>query len=180
VVLLACAPVAARSSCAALGYPHFVNDTSGSLCELVDLDDEDDPVLASVTDNTVLVYIEADADHEAKLIEEAARFPKPLYYRPEFLLRAVEDYLGESGLASVEDMDPDLFSRWVFPRLLEERRPRYQKISARGCVITRQEAMAVADERDFIGLIGRAIDRRAQTSSAGVSSDTTESSAHAA
>jgi hypothetical protein len=158
------------------GYPHFLNDTSGSLCELVDLDDEEDPVLASVTKNSLLVYIEADPDHEAKLIEDAARFPKPLYYRPEFLRRAVEDYLAESGLVSGDDMDPDLFSRWVFPRLLKERRPRYEKIAARGCVITREEAMAVEDERDFIRLIGRAIDRRPQTNSAGTSSSTTGSS----
>ena len=32
----------------------------------------------------------------------------------------------------------------------------------RGCTITRQEAMAVKDERDFIRLIGQAIDRRSQ------------------
>jgi hypothetical protein len=144
------------------GYPHFLNDTSGSFCELVDLADDDDPVLASVTENSLLVYIRADAAHEARLIEEAAKFPKPLYYRPEFLRRAVEDYLAESGLAMVENIDPDHFGRWVFPRLLEERRPRYEKIAMRGCTISRQEAMAVKDERDFIHLIGQAIDRRSQ------------------
>ena len=141
-------------------YPHFVNDASGSLCELIDLTDEDDPILRSVIDNTLLVYIMADAEHEARLVEDAKKFPKPLYFRPEFLAKSVQDYLAEHCLASVEDIDPSLFARWVFPRLLVARRPRYEAISKYGCVIERQEAVSVRNEDDFVRLIGKAIDRR--------------------
>ncbi|MBI3704978.1 MAG: ATPase, partial [Rhizobiales bacterium] len=142
------------------GYAHFINDASGSLCELIDPTDDEDPVLRSVTNNSLLVYIMADVDHETRLVEEAKKFPKPLYYRPEFLSKAVDDYLSESGMTSAEDIDPNLFVRWVFPRLLEARRPRYEEISKHGCVITRQEAAGVRNENDFVRLIGKSIDRR--------------------
>jgi hypothetical protein len=63
------------------GYAHFINDARGSLCELIDPDDDDDPVLASVIGQTMLVYIKADASHENRLLMDAGEHPKPLYYR---------------------------------------------------------------------------------------------------
>lgn len=141
-------------------YPHFVVDASGSLCEIIDPNDDADPILRSVVDNTLLVYIAADPEHESRLIEAAQKYPKPLYYRPEFLEAAVEKYMEEAGLSITDDIDPNLFVRWVFPKLLDSRRPRYEAISKHGCVITREEASRVTTEDGFIQLIGKAIDRR--------------------
>jgi hypothetical protein len=85
------------------GYPYFLNDASGSLYELIDPEDAADPVLASVTDNTVLVYIQPDAPHEARLVEAARLDPKLLYFRREFLHKSVEDYILETGLRDATD-----------------------------------------------------------------------------
>ena len=64
------------------GYDHFINDASGSLCEL------DHPgCIESLVDNTVIVYIQA-AEHMEELVIERQRLsPKPLYYNEEFLDR---------------------------------------------------------------------------------------------
>jgi hypothetical protein len=66
-------------------YRHFVCDTSGSLCEVVDPRDPDDPVLRDLADTTLLVWIRGtEADFEAL----AGRFdqaPKPMYDPEGFL-----------------------------------------------------------------------------------------------
>ena len=57
------------------GYPHFVNDVGGSLCEL------DVPeVLDTLIQNTLILYIQVtNKEEENKLIERAQSAPKPLY-----------------------------------------------------------------------------------------------------
>src|SRR6056297_3881750 len=39
------------------GYPHFVCDTGGSICEVVDPDDPDDPVMRALASSMLLVWI---------------------------------------------------------------------------------------------------------------------------
>ena len=39
------------------GYRDFVCDTSGSICEVVDADDPDDPVMRQLSDSLLLVWI---------------------------------------------------------------------------------------------------------------------------
>jgi len=143
-------------------YPHFINDASGSLCEVIDVEDPADPVLAAVVENTLLVYILADDSHEARLVEAARSNPKPLYYRPEFLDESLDDYLNETGLQGADKIDPKQFGRWVFPRLLAARRPRYGNIAEHGYVVNAREAERVRGEDDFLRLIGEAIDRTNQ------------------
>jgi hypothetical protein len=141
------------------GYPHFINDASGSLCELIDPYDDADPVLKSVVDNTVLVYLQADAEHETMLIERAIRTPKPLYYRPDFLDTAIMDYLAEAKIQSADDIEPDGFVRWVFVRLLEARRPRCERIATHGYTIPARE-LTGATEKAFLERVAAAIDSR--------------------
>ncbi len=142
------------------GYPNFLLDASGSLCELIDPLAPADPLLELVTKTTLLVYIAADEAHEARLIEAARAHPKPLYYRPEFLDAAIPEFLALNGLGRIEEADPQAFTRWVFPRLLAARRPRYEAIARHGVIVSAQEAAAVRDERDFLLLVADAIDRR--------------------
>ena len=48
--------------------------------------------------------------------------------------------------------------RWIFPRLVEHRRPLYEGIaSAHGYTVTAADAETVRDDRDFIELVARAI-----------------------
>jgi len=138
------------------GYKHFVNDVGGSLCEL------DDPTVMDVIDeNTLILYIQVtNEEEEQKLISRAQSAPKPLYYRPEFLLEQLEIYLAENNLEFAAQMDPDEFTRWVFPRLFHSRVPRYEDIAKRGYTVSSQEVSSVKNEADFLALIETAIARQ--------------------
>ncbi len=137
------------------GYRHFVNDVGGSLCEL------DEPgVMELLEAHTLILYIKVtDRAEEQKLIERAQSDPKPLYYRPEFLAEQLDIFLREQGLEYAAQMDPDAFTRWVFPRLFHSRVPRYEEIARRGYTVTSQEVAGVRDEQDFLDLVEAAIAR---------------------
>ena len=139
------------------GYNHFINDAGGSVCEL------DDPgTIELLAAHTMIVYIRADAGMEQELIRRQQSHPKPLYYSETFFRRSLARYLESEGFDSADTIDPDRFVRWIFPRLVEYRRPRYETIaSTHGYTVTAAEAEAVRDERDFIDLVSRTIDARA-------------------
>jgi hypothetical protein len=149
-------PAFIRKSQEIYGYRHFVNDVGGSLCEL------DEP---SVTDllveHTLILYIQVtDHEEEQKLIERAQSDPKPLYYRPAFLKEQLAIYLKENDLGYAAQMDPDEFTRWVFPRLFHSRIPRYEAIAKPyGYTVTSREVAQVRDEADFLELLETAIGR---------------------
>jgi hypothetical protein len=138
------------------GYQHFVNDVGGSVCEL-----EDPSVIELLIRHTLILYIQVtDKDEEQKLIERAQSDPKPLYYRPSFLKEQLAAYLGEHGFEYAAEMDPDDFTRWVFPRLFHSRIPRYEAIAGpHGYTVTSREVAQVRDEEDFLELLETAIDR---------------------
>jgi len=73
------------------GYDHFLNDASGSFCEI-----DDQSLIKSVADNTLMIYIKTSPEDEAFLIERAARNPKPLYYRESFLDDQLQSYFKEA------------------------------------------------------------------------------------
>ena len=138
------------------GYQHFVNDVGGSLCEL------DEPsVIDLLVKHTLILYIQVtDQAEEQKLIERAQSDPKPLYYRPAFLSEQLETYLKETGLSYAAEIDPDEFTRWVFPRLFHSRIPRYEAIAKpHGYTVTSEEVALVRDEADFLELLEKAIGR---------------------
>lgn len=139
------------------GYSHFVNDVGGSLCEL------DEPkVIDQLAENTLILYIQVTTkEEEQKLIDRACSDPKPLYYRPEFLQEQLAIYLQENGLEYAAQMEPDEFTRWVFPRLFHSRIPRYEAIAQEhGYTVTSEEVAKVRTEADFNALIETAIRRR--------------------
>ncbi len=138
------------------GYHHFVNDVGGSLCEL------DEPsVIDLLVEHTLLLYIQVtDDEEERKLIHRAQSAPKPLYYRPEFLDEHLARYLAEQGLEYAAQMDPDDFTRWIFPHLFHSRIPRYEAIAGpHGYTVTSDEVAGVRDEADFLDLLESAIAR---------------------
>ena len=136
------------------GYEHFINDAGGSVC---DLDNPETVELLAA--HTMVVYIRAEASMEQELIRRQKTHPKPLYYGEPFFRRSLARYLEMAGLDSPDDIDPDRFVRWIFPRLVERRRPLYEGIaSAYGYTVTAADAETVRDEGDFIDLVARAID----------------------
>ncbi len=138
------------------GYRHFVNDVGGSLCELDELS-----VIDLLVEHTLILYIQVtDREEEQKLIERAQSDPKPLYYRPAFLQEQLAVYLRENNLSYAAEMDPDEFTRWVFPRLFHSRIPRYEAIAKPyGYTVTSQEVAQVRDEADFLDLLETVIGR---------------------
>jgi len=136
------------------GYKHFLNDVSGSLCEL------DEPELYDqLASHSVMIYIKADKADEDMLIERAEKFPKPLFYREEFLNVQLEKYLLEKNLQYTTLIDPDDFVRWVFPHLFYSRVPRYEAIADRlGYVVSARDAYHVSNEHEFLQLIEHALD----------------------
>ncbi|MCP4490126.1 MAG: ATPase [Gammaproteobacteria bacterium] len=139
------------------GYPHFVNDVGGSLCEL------DEPgVIESLVDCSLILYIQVtNQSQENTLIERAQSSPKPMYYRPEFLQEHLQKYFDETGLEYATQIDPDEFARWVFPHLFRSRIPHYEAIaSPHGYTVTSDEVSQVTNEDDFLSLLELAIARQ--------------------
>ena len=138
------------------GYPHFVNDVGGSLCEL------DDPgVMDMLVDNTLILYIQVtNKEQEQLLIERAVSDPKPLYYRADFLQQHLQIYFAETGLEYAAQIDPDHFARWVFPHLFHSRLPKYDAIAELGYSVTSEEIARVDDGADFVRLLETAIERQ--------------------
>ena len=139
--------------------PHFVCDSGGSICEVVDPDDPADPVLSALEKNLLMVWIKGSDAHTAELVRRFDRAPKPMYYQPEFLDRAWLAYRMEKGLRE-EQVDPDDFIRWTYARALAHRQPRYEGMARRGVTITAEEAAEIRSPAEFDALIARAIDRK--------------------
>lgn len=139
--------------------PHFVCDTGGSICEVVDPDDPADPVLSALEQELLLIWIKGSDAHTAELIRRFDRAPKPMYYQPAFLERAWVEYRVEKGLTE-DQVNPDDFIRWTYARALAHRQPRYAAMARRGVTVTAEEVAEVRTEADFMNLIARAIDRK--------------------
>lgn len=136
------------------GYHHFINDTGGSVCEL-----NDDDVIQVLAENTLIIYLRADNDMERKLIMRQKQNPKPLYFQEDFLDQQLADYLKRQGLRSTDEIVPDEFMQWIFPKLVEHRRPLYQAIADKhGYTVEAREVEQVQDEADFLELVASTLD----------------------
>ena len=142
------------------GYPHVVCDTGGSICEWVDPDDMQDPIMTALADSALMVWIEGTAAHTAELVRRFDRAPKPMAYQPAFLARVWEEYLNENKV-SEGDVDPDAFIRWTYAQALAHRQPRYAAMARHWGVSVTAEAMGkVRTADDFNALIGAALAAR--------------------
>ncbi|WP_112323139.1 ATPase [Oceanibium sediminis] len=139
------------------GYPHFVCDTSGSLCEVVDPWDPEDPVLKPLSEAILPVWIRGtDADVEA-LVARFAKAPKPMYYQEDFLRGIWAEYLQKMGVGETK-VDPDDFIRWGFRRLIDHRLPIYRAMAENWGITVDAAAVAkVATPEDFDALIAAAL-----------------------
>jgi hypothetical protein len=115
-----------RKSWDIYGCHQFINDASGSLCEICDPNDENDLVLKALKDETLILYIKSDARAEEDLKARAKSSPKPLFYHPSFIEPVLVDKPKDGN-----GVDPFNFARPLFPDLLEFRKPRYAAISER-------------------------------------------------
>lgn len=140
------------------GYPHFICDTGGSICEWVDPEDPADPTLRLLSDTTLMVWIKGTETHAEELIARFDKAPKPMAYQPEFLIGSWREYLKENNLQE-GDVDPDSFIRWTYARALAHRQPRYEAMAANwGITVAASDMATVRDPADFTALIGQGIE----------------------
>jgi hypothetical protein len=141
------------------GYANFVCDSGGSICEVVDPDNPDDPVMQALSEDMLMVWIAGSEAHREELIRRFDRAPKPIYYQPDFLARIWADYLAQSGKGP-DAVDPDAFLRFAYAQVLAHRQPRYAAMARWGVTVTAAEIARVTDAAGFTDLIALALDRR--------------------
>lgn len=142
------------------GYDHFICDSGGSICEVVDPGDRADPVLTSLSDAALMVWIKGSEAHTDELIRRFDRAPKPMYYQPDFLNSAWVEYLKAEDLTE-NRVDPDAFVRWTYSRALAHRQPLYETMAENwGVTVTAEEVARVRSKGDFDNLIAGALEAR--------------------
>lgn len=138
------------------GYDHFLNDAGGSICEL-----PDGEPLRVLREHTLILYLRAGPNMEGELIRRAASDPKPLYFAESFLDEKLAAYLAQKGLKSADEIVPDDFVQWIFPELLDHRRPLYEAIADQhGYSVDARDISSLRDENDFVELVADAIARK--------------------
>jgi len=139
------------------GYPHFVCDTGGSICEWVDPEDRDDPILTALSEQALMVWIRGTEDHTEELVRRFDSAPKPMAYGTDFLESAWARYLTETVQTETE-VDPDAFIRWAYAQALAHRQPLYAAMAENwGITIDASDMAQVRREADFIDLIAKAL-----------------------
>ena len=138
------------------GYKHFINDAGGSVVEL-----DDDNVIRALAENTLIIYLRTSPEFEQTLIARAAANPKPLYYREAFLDEHLPAFMHLKNYTNTNQIPPDEFVSWVFPKLFHARLPRYEAIAQEhGYVIDAADIFQVRSEQDFLQLVANAIEKQ--------------------
>ncbi|PKP84403.1 MAG: ATPase, partial [Alphaproteobacteria bacterium HGW-Alphaproteobacteria-2] len=143
------------------GYQHFVCDSGGSICEVVEPANPADAVLRALSDNLLLVWIRGNEGHAEELVRRFRRAPKPMYYEPAFLDARWAEYRALNGVAE-DAVDPDDFVTWTYAQALAHRQPRYAAMAENwGVTVDAEEVADVASEADVVEMVARALERRA-------------------
>ena len=141
------------------GYPNFVCDTGGSICEWVEPTDPNDPILSMLAQNTLMIWIKGDEAHTSELIRRFDKAPKPMSYQPQFLDRMWRQFLKQHELTESQ-VDPDTFIRWIYGQALAHRQPLYARMADWGITVSADEVAAITQPRDFEQLVARVLDRQ--------------------
>ena len=141
------------------GYPNFICDTGGSICEWADGNDPDDPILKKLSQHTLLIWLKGNDAHTQELIRRFDKAPKPMAYQPEFLVAAWDEYLGENKCVEA-DVDPDAFIRWTYARALAHRQPRYEAMAKWGVTVEAGSLEGCTSEATFLDVIAQALENR--------------------
>ncbi len=145
-------------------YSNFIADTGGSLIEVVNPHDANDPIVKTLTAHTTLLHLRGTERDAEQLVKRFKAHPKPMYYQPEFLVAKWQEYKLRNGIVRDEDVDPAGFGAWGFEALLHDRLPRYQALADNfGYTVEAAELQTVRDGHDFLQLMGKAIAARPAT-----------------
>ena len=134
-------------------YQNFVCDTSGSICEVVNPEDPNDPLLNHLSKNTLIILIEGNKKHKDQLIKRFKANPKPIYYDENFLNEKWSNFKNINNVDN-KNVDPDKFILYCFEDLLDHRIPIYDSIAKNwGITINADDISKVKNEKDFINLV---------------------------
>ena len=134
-------------------YQNFVCDTSGSICEVVNPEDPNDPLLNHLSKNTLIILIKGDKKHKDQLIKRFKANPKPIYYNENFLTEKWSSFKNINNVDN-KNVDPDKFILYCFEDLLDHRLPIYDSIAKNwGITINADDISKVKNEKDFINLV---------------------------
>lgn len=143
------------------GYDDFIADTGGSLIEVVDPADPEDPVIRTLAASTALIYIRGTDKDATELVKRFKKSPKPMYYQPHFLIEKWAEYKLMHGILDDNDVDPAGFGAWGFEALLHDRLPRYQALADNfGYVVEASDLATLRDGDEFVDLVASAIEKR--------------------
>jgi len=137
-------------------YPNFICDTGGSICEWVDGNDPEDPILQELSQHCLLVWLKGDAAHTQELVRRFKKDPKPMAYRPEFLSESWAEYLRTNNILP-DKVDPNDFVSWTYERAMEARQPRYEAMAKWGITIPADQLGAVSTAQEFEQLVGQTL-----------------------
>lgn len=134
-------------------YQNFVCDTSGSICEVVNPEDPNDPLLNHLSKNTLIILIKGDKKHKDQLIKRFKANPKPIYYNENFLNEKWSNFKNINNVNN-KNVDPNKFILYCFEDLLDHRIPIYDSIAKNwGITINADDISKVKNEKDFINLV---------------------------
>ncbi len=132
---------------------HFVNDSSGSLCEV-----KDESILEAVGQKTLFVYLRVEPEDHAQILARAVQYPKPLYFPATFFDAHLKLFQQEFKTSMIDDINPAQFLSWVFPHLFESRLSKYEALADRyGVEISARSFADVKSEAQFLEIIAEAL-----------------------
>ena len=142
------------------GYDHFICDTGGSICEIVDPENPNDPVLKSLSENLLMVWIEGTEAHSDNLIKRFDNDPKPMCYQGEFMAQVWDDYLNEYNVKA-DEVDPDKFVRQAYARAMVHRQPIYAMMAKNwGVKVSADDIAKATTATAFEAMIAQALENK--------------------
>jgi hypothetical protein len=140
-------------------YANFICDSGGSICEVVNPDDPNDPVLKALSENLLMVWIKGDENHAEELARRFDAAPKPMYFGKAFLTDLWDEYTNDNNMVEA-DVDPDAFMRWANRKTLSHRLPIYRAMAENwGVSVAADDVAKVKTAADFDALIASALAR---------------------
>ncbi len=139
------------------GQKDFICDTGGSICEWVDPQDANDPILSKLAKHTLMIWLKGTEVDAATLRNRFDEEPKPMAYRADFLANAWKTYLEEHECTE-NSVDPDAFLRWTYVRSVAHRQPIYQAMAEWGVTVSETKLAACSSATSFEQIVAEAIE----------------------
>jgi hypothetical protein len=142
------------------GYKHFISDTSGSLCEVVNPENSGDKILKALQKNTLPVWVKGSQNQTDQLLERFKKSPKPMFYNERFLKEKWAEYLMVHN-ENPDEVEPNNFMSYGFNALILRRLPIYEKIATNwGVTLQATDITELTTPDDLIEIIAEAVDKK--------------------